>query len=194
MQPILAAADYCGPGGEFEATLRPNAPELRHTPTEKVSPLHWEDNALKLAPAAGATHDAKRLDAKLADTPQKTARNGLVRAGKSTTAKPPKEKQTTTNTGGGATERRGSTRKERTKEENQKLRAAALKRVGELGSSAFRLSRVHLLALARALGVRSASGAAPSKKELFRLVTAELPCGAGDGLRPGRPGREQQAL
>ena len=71
-----------------------------------------------------------------------------------------------------------------------KLRTAALARVKELGSGAFRLSRLHLLALSRALGVRAAGGAAPSKKELFKLVTGELPDGAGSGLRPGRPGRE----
>ena len=46
------AEAYLGPGGEFEATLRPGAPELRHRATGTVSPLRWEDNTLKLATAA----------------------------------------------------------------------------------------------------------------------------------------------
>ena len=88
------------------------------------------------------------------------------------------------------TKTKNGAKKERTEEEKLKLRTAALARVKELGSGAFRLSRLHLLALSRALGVRAAGGVAPSKKELFKLVTGELSDGAGSGLRPGRPGRE----
>ena len=180
VQPILAAAEYCGPGGEFEATLRPENPQLRHTPTGTLFPLRWEDNTLKLAPAAGATGEAAPLDAKLAAALRKRATTGLVRAERKTGGAKAKEKSKPPQ----------RTRPERTEEEKKKLRTAALQKVKGLGSATFRLSRLHLLALSRALGVRDAGGAAPSKKELFRLVTGELPDGAGDGLRPGRPGRE----
>ena len=179
VQPILAAAEYCGPGGEFEATLRPENPELCHKPTGTVFPLRWEDKTLKLAPATGATEEASKLDAKLAAALRKKATTGVVRAEKKTGGAEKKEKSKPPR----------QTEKEKTKEEQKKLRTAALQKVKDLGSTTFRLSRLHLLALARALGVRAAGGKAPSKKELFRLVTGELPDGAGRGLRPGRPGK-----
>ena len=87
-------------------------------------------------------------------------------------------------------QQKGNATEKLQEEERKKLRAAALTRLAELGSAAYRLSRLHLCTLARDLGVRAAGGAATSKKELFRLVTGELPHGAGHGLRPGRPGRE----
>ena len=194
VQPILAAHDYCGPGGEFEATLRPAAPELKHLPTGTVFPLRWEDNTLKLATAAGATADAKRLQAKLAALSAGKAGNGRLRAtGKDHSERDAQNRNKAGHQSASCAENR-TKRAEQTEEEKEKLRTDAQARVAKLGSAAFRLSRLHLCALARALGVRAAGGVAPSKKELFRLVTAGLPQGAGRGLRPGRPGRELPAL
>ena len=183
VQPILSAAEYCGPGGEFEATLRPTAPELRHTPTGAVFPLEWEDGTLKLAPAEGATEDAKLLKAKLAALLGRKARTGLVRSNPNQNGKKEEEK-----------EKRTAKEQQTREAEKEKLRTAALEKAAELGSAAFRLSRAHLLALVRDSGARRTGGSSPTKKELFRLLTGELPAGAGRGLRPGKPGRELNAL
>ena len=173
VQPILAAAEYCGPGGEFEATLRPENPELRHTPTGTVYPLRWEDKTLKLAHAAGATEEASKLDAKLAAALRKKTTTGLVRTEKRTGGAEKEEKS--------KPHRRDEN--EKTKEEQKRLRTAALQKVKDLGSATFRLSRLHLLALARGLGVRDAAGAAPSKVLLLGLPHLVSP----DQCRRGSP-------
>ena len=188
-QPILSAAEYCGPGDEFEATLRPTAPELRHTPTGAVFPLEWEDGTLKLAPAEGATEDAKLLKAKLAALLGRKARTGLVRSNPNQNGKKEKEKAKEKEK-----EKRTAKEQQTREAEKEKLRTAALEKAAELGSAAFRLSRAHLLALVRDSGARRTGGSSPTKKELFRLLTGELPAGAGRGLRPGKPGRELNAL
>ena len=46
VQPILSASHYCGPGGEFEALLRPKNPLLLHKPSKESYPLRWEDGTL----------------------------------------------------------------------------------------------------------------------------------------------------
>ena len=187
VQPILSAAEYCGPGGEFVATLRPTAPELKHTPTGTLFPLEWEDGTLKLAPAEGPTQDAKLLKAKLATLLEPKALSGLVRSNSAPTGRKEKKKEK-------EKEKEKAKEKEKKKAKEQQTREEALKKLAELGSAAFRLSRAHLLALARDLGVREKGGSSPTKKEFFRLLTGELPAGAGRGLRPGKPGKELNAL
>ena len=39
VQPILAAAHYCGPGGDYRATLDAKNPHLLHLPTKETYPL-----------------------------------------------------------------------------------------------------------------------------------------------------------
>ena len=196
VQPILSAWQYCGPGGDFECTLHPEAgAKLKHLKTGAEVPLRWEEQTLKLATADTSTAP-KPLEARVLDLSATSAglRSALLRTEEGTT---PATKGEAASTGKENKSKKlekaktkNGAKKERTEEEKLKLRTAALARVKELGSGAFRLSRLHLLALSRALGVRAAGGAAPSKKELFKLVTGELPDGAGSGLRPGRPGRE----
>ena len=58
------------------------------------------------------------------------------------------------------------------------MRTAASQQVKDLGSTTFRLSRLHLLALARALGVRAAGGwraydRRPREEVLRRLILAQ---------------------
>ena len=67
-------------------------------------------------------------------------------------------------------------------------REEAYAKLEKLGSAAYTLSRSHLDALAKALGVSKTTRDGASKKELFRVVTGFLPGTAG--LRPGVPGRE----
>ena len=117
------------------------------------------------------------------------ALSGLVRSNSAPTGRKEKKKEKEKEK-----EKDKAKEKEKKKAKEQQTREEALKKLAELGSAAFRLSRAHLLALARDLGVREKGGSSPTKKELFRLLTGELPAGAGRGLRPGKPGKELNAL
>ena len=87
----------------------------------------------------------------------------------------------------GGSEKEKTARTKEKKEEKEREKQQARDRVQQLGSTAYKLSRTHLDALARALGAPKADRDGASKKELFRLVTGLSSAG---GLRPGRPGRE----
>jgi hypothetical protein len=65
IQPILSAWAYAGPGGEFEAHLRPADPILKHTKTNTIIPLRWEDGVCKLGASEGDIADAQEVVAKL---------------------------------------------------------------------------------------------------------------------------------
>ena len=187
VQPIISAFDYCGPGedaggkddGEFEAVVRPRKPELRHIPTGETFPLRWEDRTLKLAEATGAIEDAQRLTARLARLVRGRYGSRAVRIPSTTAASP------SSGSSGPRPARGGHTTAKR-----EETKQAAHARIAALGSAAFRLSRRHLLTLARDMGLRAAECRDASKKQLFRLVAAKIPDGGGEGLRPGRPGRE----
>ena len=154
--------------GEFEAVVRPRDPELRHLPTGEVFPLRWEDRTLKLAAAKGTTGDAKRLSERLAQLAKGRVGSGAVGI-------PPMSAKGSPN---------------RAAEARRLAKETAVARIAALGSAAFRLSRRHLLTLARDLGAHSSTCRDATKKQLFRLVAGALPDGVGAGLRPGRPGRE----
>ena len=65
VQRTLAAAHYCGPGGDYRATLDAKNPHLLHLPTKETYPLRWENGTLKLAAATCGAKEAKRVPARL---------------------------------------------------------------------------------------------------------------------------------
>ena len=66
VQPILSVWQYCGPGGDFECTLHPEAgAKLKHLKTGAEVPLRWEEHKAPRSPAI--------LNRRLADLPHMPA-------------------------------------------------------------------------------------------------------------------------
>ena len=154
---------------------------MLHFPTKETYPLRWENGTLKLAAATCGAKEAKRVPARLS-----TAAATRVAAVPATRRSGKTEAQPSSAAAKGGCDERAA-RAAKTKEAKEKEKNEALARLQDLGSAAYKLSRSHLEALARALEVSKADRGACSKKELFRTVAGFSPAG---GLRPGRPGRE----
>ena len=184
VQPVLSASHYSGPDGAFETLLRPPSTyRLKHLATGETFPLKWESGTLKLKEATCAAHEAKKVPAKLS-----TSAVTRVAAVPATKRSPGSgTKLSTPAAAKGGSEKEKTPRTKEKKEEKERGKQQARDRVQQLGSTAYKLSRNHLDALARALGVTKADRDGASKKELFRTVTGLSSAG---GLRPGRPGRE----